>query len=322
MIIITAKNAQRIVMKWCSPNSWSICDHNSCRSFQSGERSGFFTGATQTLACPASSRQKRTPAFSAGFLRSPGGGVVRPPPRRGGPLQKIIGNLKSRPRRGLRISSLPSSIEFLPVCACVGARRGDKSTMSPEVNLPAGPHVAGGELAAAGSETQFLFGARTYRAFISYSHADSAWARWLVRRLENFKVPERFHGLKAPIGQVGARIAPVFRDRDELPTTSDLGETIRTALRQSATLVVICSPASAKSRWVQEEILAFKRMGGSARVFAFIVGGEPKAAGTSEDCFSPALRAELGADGNLSANPAEHVAADARSQGDGKEDAF
>jgi tetratricopeptide (TPR) repeat protein len=143
-----------------------------------------------------------------------------------------------------------------------------------------------------------------------------------MRRLEGYRVPARFYGRAAPIGEVGARIAPVFRDRDELPTTSDLGETIRGALRESATLVVICSPTSAKSRWVREEILTFKRMGGSAQVFAFIVEGEPKAEGTDNDCFSPALRLELGADGQLSATPAEHVAADARPEGDGKEDAF
>lgn len=194
--------------------------------------------------------------------------------------------------------------------------------MSPEVNLPAGPHLAGSEAASASSETSFLFTERKYCAFISYSHADTKWAQWLVRRLENYRVPERLHGRKAPIGRVGARIAPVFRDRDELPTTSDLGETIRSALRQSSTLIVICSPTSAKSRWVQEEIISFKRLGGSARVFAFIVDGEPKAAGTARDCFSPALRLEVGMDGELSGRPAEVVAADARSQGDGKEDAF
>ena len=106
-----------------------------------------------------------------------------------------------------------------------------------------------------------------------------------MRRLEGYRVPARFHGLAAPIGAVGPRIAPVFRDRDELPTTSDLGETIRTALRQAATLVVICSPASARSRWVQEEILAFKRLKRGARVFAFIIAGEPKMAGADDDCF-------------------------------------
>ena len=163
---------------------------------------------------------------------------------------------------------------------------------------------------------------RHYRVFISYSHADAKWANWLMRRLEGYRVPARLHGRAAPIGQVGPRIAPVFRDRDELPTTSDLGETIRTALRESATLVVVCSPASAKSHWVHQEILEFKRLGGGQRVFAFIVDGEPKNDGAIDDCFSPALRSALGPNGQLSSTPAEHVAADARPQGDGKEDAF
>lgn len=164
--------------------------------------------------------------------------------------------------------------------------------------------------------------ARRYCVFLSYSHSDTKWARWLMRRLESYAVPKRFFGRTAPVGVVGRRIAPVFRDRDELPTTSDLGETIRAALRDSATLVVICSPASARSRWVQEEITAFKRLHGEHGVFAFIVSGEPKSAGASDDCFSPALRAGIGADGSLSNVPAEHVAADARAEGDGPSLAF
>lgn len=163
---------------------------------------------------------------------------------------------------------------------------------------------------------------RHYRAFISYSHADTKWANWLVRRLEGYRVPARFHGQVAPLGTVGPRIAPVFRDRDELPTTGRLGDTITAALRESATLVVICSPASAKSQWVQQEIIAFKRLWGETPVFAFIVGGEPKAAGTEADCFSPALRTEVGPDGQLSAISAEVIAADARPHADGKEGAF
>lgn len=189
------------------------------------------------------------------------------------------------------------------------------------MNASAIPPSTAQQSAAVGATVGARPGKR-YRAFLSYSHADTAWAQWLMRRLEGYRVPARFHGRLAPIGEVGARLAPVFRDRDELPTTSDLGETIRAALSDSATLVVICSRTSAKSRWVREEILSFKRLGGSARVFAFIVDGEPKAEGTDDDCFSPALRAELGADGQLSATPAEHVAADARPHGDGKEDAF
>lgn len=161
-----------------------------------------------------------------------------------------------------------------------------------------------------------------YRVFLSYSHADTKWARWLMRRLETYRVSRRFHGRQAPIGEVGLRIAPVFRDRDELPTTSDLGETIRGALREAATLVVICSPRSARSRWVTEEIRSFKRMHGERNVFAFIVAGEPKVEGAADDCFPLALRREVGPDGTFSGAPAEVVAADARPEGDGPRLAF
>ncbi len=167
------------------------------------------------------------------------------------------------------------------------------------------------------SDASAADGNRRYRVFISYSHADTRWANWLLRRLEGYRVPGRFQGRRAPIGRVGARIAPVFRDRDELPTTSDLGETIRAALRQSETLVVICSPAAAESRWVREEIVSFKRLHGERRVFAFIVAGEPKHEGAADDCFPLALRRQMGRDGELGEVPAEVVAADAREQGDG-----
>jgi eukaryotic-like serine/threonine-protein kinase len=165
-------------------------------------------------------------------------------------------------------------------------------------------------------------GARRYRVFLSYSHADTTWARWLMRRLESFRVPERFHGRAAPIGELGARIAPVFRDRDELPTADDLGDAVRDALARSATLVVICSRSAARSRWVNEEILAFKRLGRSDRVFALIVDGEPCAKDEAQECFPPALRFTVATAGGLSAEPVELIAADARTHADGKETAF
>jgi hypothetical protein len=184
------------------------------------------------------------------------------------------------------------------------------------------PTAMSAPAASSGSRTFSPVGEKRYRVFLSYSHSDTKWARWLMRRLENYRVPTRFVGRMAPLGAVDRRIAPVFRDRDELPTTSDLGETIREALRESATLVVICSPASAQSRWVQEEITSFKRLHGERGVFAFIVRGEPKFPGAADDCFPPALRFVMGADGELSDKAAEVVAADARPAGDGPKLAF
>lgn len=84
---------------------------------------------------------------------------------------------------------------------------------------------------------------------------------------------------------------------------------------------MICSPEAARSRWVNEEILAFKRLGREDRIFPLIVSGEPNASSLpgreSEECFPPALRFHLRTDGTLGDAPAEPVAADARPGKDG-----
>src|SRR5262245_23004992 len=66
-------------------------------------------------------------------------------------------------------------------------------------------------------------GAAEYVAFISYSHADSKWAAWLHRAIESYHVPRQFVGQSSPLGKIPRRLAPVFRDRDELPSSSNLG---------------------------------------------------------------------------------------------------
>lgn len=164
-----------------------------------------------------------------------------------------------------------------------------------------------------------------YKAFISYSHADEKWARWLHRSLENYRVPKRLVGRQTEMGKVPSRLAPVFRDREELASATDLGNKLTQALESSAVQIVICSMASAKSHWVNEEIKAFKRLGRSDRIFSLIVDGEPYASGKEGidqyECFPPALRFNLGADGELSDEPAEPIAADARHGKDGKANA-
>jgi len=73
-----------------------------------------------------------------------------------------------------------------------------------------------------------------YRAFISYSHADRRWAEWLHRALETWPVPPRLVGRTTPAGTVPRRLAPVFRDRDELPSASDLNRKVNAALADSS----------------------------------------------------------------------------------------
>ncbi|MEO6138431.1 MAG: TIR domain-containing protein [Luteimonas sp.] len=156
-----------------------------------------------------------------------------------------------------------------------------------------------------------------YRAFISYSHKDSRWARWLHRNLEGYRVPSRLRGSSGEFGVLPERLAPFFRDREELASAGELGPKIQAALADSEALIVICSPDAALSPWVNGEILKFKRSGRAQRIYCLIVAGEPQA-GDARECFPEALRFELDADGELGAQPAEPLAADVRPGKDGK----
>jgi tetratricopeptide (TPR) repeat protein len=161
-----------------------------------------------------------------------------------------------------------------------------------------------------------------YKAFISYSHRDELWATWLHKSLESYRPPRQLIGTQTARGEVPRRLNPVFRDREELASATDLGEVISEALRESRCQIVICSPNAARSKWVNEEILAFKRLGREDRIFCLIVGGEPNASDLpgreQEECFPPALRYRLAADGTLSDTRTEPIAADARPGKDGR----
>ena len=163
-----------------------------------------------------------------------------------------------------------------------------------------------------------------YWAFISYSHADAQWGDWLHAALETYRVPSRLVRNARPEGAVPKRVFPVFRDREELASSSSLGENIENALRVSRALIVICSPRAAASRWVNEEIKLYKSMGREGRVFCLIVDGEPNAPADSGllECFPKAVLVRLNEKGELSDEPAEPIAADAREGKDGKRNAL
>jgi tetratricopeptide (TPR) repeat protein len=146
-----------------------------------------------------------------------------------------------------------------------------------------------------------------YSAFISYSSKDAVHARWLHRALESYKLPANSRVDHPAVRPDGQRLKPVFRDRDELSAAHDLGASIRRALAQCDALIVLCSPASARSQWVDAEVQEFQRLGRSGRIFCLLV--EAGKDGSIEHCFPPSLRGDDGT---------EPLAADLRKQMDGR----
>src|SRR4051794_21123441 len=91
-----------------------------------------------------------------------------------------------------------------------------------------------------------------YAVFISYRHAtvDRRWAKWLHRTLETYRVPR---SLVRDRG-VPARLGRCFRDEEELPVSANLSAEIDKALVSSRFLIVVCSPRTPGSEWVNREV--------------------------------------------------------------------
>lgn len=136
-----------------------------------------------------------------------------------------------------------------------------------------------------------------YDAFISYRHTepDMYIAKKVHKGLETLRVPR-----EAAQKSGKKKIERVFRDQEELPIGSDLGDNITTALAESEYLIVICSPRTPQSAWVMKEIDTFIGFHGRERILAVLVEGEP------QDAFPKQLQTD--ADGN----PVEPLAADVR----------
>jgi hypothetical protein len=129
-----------------------------------------------------------------------------------------------------------------------------------------------------------------YFAFISYSRKDEKWAKWLQKNLENYRLPNIIR--KESEVLLPKQIRPVFRDKTDIGIGS-LTQTLRKELEDSKYLIVICSPSSAQSEWVNHEIEAFIQLGRKDQIIPFIVEGVPEKADPSINCFPPALDKDI-----------------------------
>ena len=108
-----------------------------------------------------------------------------------------------------------------------------------------------------------------YYAFLSYNHKDSKIAQWLHKSLESYKLPVE---MKNEMDTAQRYLRPVFRDKEEL-NAGVLAEELRIKLEQSKFLIVICSPNSAHSEWVNSEVETFISLGRIADIIPLMVDG-------------------------------------------------
>ena len=87
-------------------------------------------------------------------------------------------------------------------------------------------------------------------AFISYSHSDKTIAKALQRKLEAYRLPT---AICKKHGGLPRTMKPIFRDETDLAGNRVQGS-LDKELNDSRYLIVICSPKSARSSYVNDEL--------------------------------------------------------------------
>ncbi len=105
-----------------------------------------------------------------------------------------------------------------------------------------------------------------YDVFISYSRKDSAFAALLEQALEAFNPPKDLN--------VPQRALEVFRDQQDF-TGVEYSRALDRHLDASANLIVLCSPNSRASEFVDDEIRRFVTKKGAERLVPILVAGIP-----------------------------------------------
>ena len=109
-------------------------------------------------------------------------------------------------------------------------------------------------------------------AFISYANVDfdRLWAGWLFRRIDNYRIPkyvQKEHNVEPRLGRI-------YFDYESAQSGTPATELL-TELRNSHTLIVICSPNAAKSEWVCRETEYFINHHENPNVIPVLIAGTP-----------------------------------------------
>lgn len=126
-----------------------------------------------------------------------------------------------------------------------------------------------------------------YYAFISYSHKDQETAKRLQKTLHRYHLPSKV--LKSN-PDLPKKLSPVFLDESNLVAVGPLDESLRRNLDASKYLIVICSPNSAQSKYVNDEVQYFIDNGKLGQIVPLIIDGEPYSDDPEKECFPPAIK--------------------------------
>ena len=126
-----------------------------------------------------------------------------------------------------------------------------------------------------------------YYAFISYSHKDHRLAKKLQARLQRYHLPSKLQQSNPGLPK---NLRPIFIDESNL-IGSVLQDAIQNNLSRSKFLILICSPNSAKSDYVNDEVKYFIENGKGNRIIPLIIDGTPHADNPELECFPPAILA-------------------------------
>lgn len=141
-----------------------------------------------------------------------------------------------------------------------------------------------------------------YFAFISYSSHDYKWGKRIQNKLEHYRMPATLcsqHGWKRQ------PMRPVFFAPTDIQP-GGLSKELQERLKASRHLIVVCSPYSARSKWVGQEIAYFYQLGRMQQIHFIIVEGAPHSDNSETECFNPMIKT-LGLPEILGANIHEHV---------------
>ena len=113
------------------------------------------------------------------------------------------------------------------------------------------------------------------RAFISHSRKDAQLAKQITRRINTYKPPKA--------AELGEQKIGAFLDVEGLKVGDSLSDRLKTEVLGSNFFVLLASPDSATSTWVEEETETFIKSKGMESVLPLLVRGTP------ETSFPPAL---------------------------------